>query len=93
MDTSGRMWESDSFQLAAKEVGLTLIVWTHEPGLERQGERSQSRLGLSSFFGQCVGRKSNFQRLDLVRLGMHADGMIVYSKVGNRSLPEIGFGC
>jgi hypothetical protein len=30
-------WEGDSVQLAAKEVGLMLVLWTHERGLDRQG--------------------------------------------------------
>jgi len=34
VDTSGRTWEGDSVQLAAKEVGLMLVLWTHERGLD-----------------------------------------------------------
>jgi hypothetical protein len=45
--------------------------------------------GLWNFYLEHVRRKSDFQRLDLVRLGMHPNGIIVHGKIGNRPLPQI----
>ena len=46
--------------------------------------------GLWNFLGTRRNRKPNFHRLDLIRLGVHFNDIIVHGQIGNRPLHEIG---